>query len=124
MKLKGYGLGFGVEYIATPKETTTRSPPSHKSSQVFLTRIEEPPDAERSQDSAPTPLCPGFCLTLRVQVPNYHILSKIVKPEYLIIGSFGPLGSGYGKLRFMRHVGEAKELKNFGFRGPSRSDVM
>ena len=39
-------------------------------------------------------------VALRVQVPNYHILSKIVactttiysKPEYLIIGSSGPLG--------------------------------
>ena len=38
--------------------------------------------------------------TLRVQVPNYHILSKIVtyiynyypKTEHPIIGSFGPLG--------------------------------
>ena len=38
-------------------------------------------------------------LTLRVQVLNYHILSQIVnlhnyypKPEYLVIGSFGPSG--------------------------------
>ena len=37
--------------------------------------------------------------TLRVQIPNNHILSQIVtyittdpKPKYLIIGSFGPLG--------------------------------
>ena len=38
-------------------------------------------------------------LPLRVQVPNYHILSKncnlhnyYPKPEYLIIWTFGPLG--------------------------------
>ena len=38
-------------------------------------------------------------ITPRVQVPNNHILSKILtyittifKTEYLIIGSFGPLG--------------------------------
>ena len=38
-------------------------------------------------------------IPLRVQVPNYHILSKIVahlttipKPQYLIVGSFEPLG--------------------------------
>ena len=37
--------------------------------------------------------------TLRVQVPNYHILSYITtypKPKYLIIGSFGPLGKDLG----------------------------
>ena len=41
-----------------------------------------------------------YNLTLRVQVPKYHLLSKILtyitnyypKAEYLIIGSFGPLG--------------------------------
>ena len=38
-------------------------------------------------------------ITLRVQVPNNHILPKIElhayypKPKYLIIGSFGPLGT-------------------------------
>ena len=50
-------------------------------------------------------LYPGFQglgFTLRVQVPTYHILSKIVsvsllhncylKPEYLNIGPSGPLG--------------------------------
>ena len=41
----------------------------------------------------------GADITLRVQVPNYHILSKYSnlhnyypKTEYLFIGSFGPLG--------------------------------
>ena len=32
---------------------------------------------------------------LRAQGPNYHIISEIVtKPEYLIVGSFGPIGFG------------------------------
>ena len=40
----------------------------------------------------------------RVQVPNNHILSNIltyittILPEYLIIGSLGPLGFASGKL--------------------------
>ena len=50
-------------------------------------------------------------VTPRVQVPNNHILSQspnlhnyYPKTEYLIIGSFGPLGSGSRVLDFRGRV--------------------